>query len=159
MGYSKTASLLTRGIIENVLRHIYFTDHLIEFGRMNKGPKWYLSMEDLFSYAKNHPDFERTEPRFDAIAKLATLYGDLSASVHGRAVKDLETRIALGRIKYEDDIGTKHVDAVKKCAEAVNFLLAIFHREKVHKFQAEDKRIILRSMPTPARAIWKQFDD
>src|SRR5208337_5661046 len=45
MGYGKTAKLLTRGIIENTLRHLYFSDHPIEFARMNREAKWYLTME------------------------------------------------------------------------------------------------------------------
>src|SRR5712671_4757978 len=36
MGYGKTATLLARGVIENTLRHIYFSDHPIEFARMNR---------------------------------------------------------------------------------------------------------------------------
>ena len=42
MGYGKTAKLLTRGVIENTLRHIYFSDHPVEFLRMNRDRKWYV---------------------------------------------------------------------------------------------------------------------
>src|ERR1700678_1705829 len=57
MGYSKTAKLLIRGISENVLRHIYFSDHPIEFGRMNREKKWFMTQDQLCDYAKNHPAF------------------------------------------------------------------------------------------------------
>src|SRR6266404_2741112 len=40
MGFSKTTKLLVRGIVENTLRHIYFSDHPVEFLRMNRGKKW-----------------------------------------------------------------------------------------------------------------------
>src|SRR5271157_4323404 len=94
MGYGKTTKLLTRGIVENTLRHLYFSDHPIEFERMNREQKWYVSLEDLFDYAKIHPAFLRTESRFDAISRLASLHSDLSAGVHGRQVQDLEMRLA-----------------------------------------------------------------
>ncbi len=55
MGYSKTAKLLIRGISENALRHIYFSDHPIEFARMNRERKWFLTQEQLYDYARNHP--------------------------------------------------------------------------------------------------------
>ncbi len=56
---------------------------------MNREPKWYVRLEDLFDYAKIHPAFLRTESRFDAINRLASLHSDLSAGVHGRQVQDL----------------------------------------------------------------------
>lgn len=51
-GYSKTAKLLIRGVSENALRHIYFSDHLIEFIRMNREGKWYQTIE-LFAIMPN----------------------------------------------------------------------------------------------------------
>ena len=54
-GYIKTPSLLTRGIIENTLRYLYFSDHPVEFQKMNSEKKWYLETKDLFEYAASHP--------------------------------------------------------------------------------------------------------
>src|SRR5437870_9742518 len=64
MGYGKTAKLLTRGIVENTLRHLYFSDHPVEFERMNRDAKWYVRMDDLFDYIKVHPLFLQTEKKF-----------------------------------------------------------------------------------------------
>jgi hypothetical protein len=158
MGYGKTAKLLTRGIIENALRHVYFSDHPIEYGRMNRDKKWFLSMEDLHDYAKIHPDFLKTETKFDAIGQLKSLYSELSGGVHGRTVHDLEMRSALKKIVYEPVAATKEVERLRKCTEAVSFLLAIFHADKVRTFAAEDRRIIMRSMPARARAIWSEHE-
>ena len=156
MGYSKTTKLLTRGIIENTLRYVYFYDHPVEFARMNRDTKWYLTMESLFDYAKIHPVFLESEPRFDAINRLSTLYSELSAGVHGRTVNDLEMRLALSRIKYLAGTAKKETALIEKCAEAANFVLAMFHREKMRTFQSEDKRIILRTMNPGARRVWKE---
>jgi hypothetical protein len=158
MGYSKTAKLLVRGVMENTLRHIYFSDHPIEFERMNRDKKWYLAIEQLCEYAKIHPVFRRTEKKFDAVNQISSLYSDLSAGVHGRTVRDLEMRLALKKIVYDRAAAVKEEDLLRRCAEAANFLLAMFHREKMRAFQAEDRRIILRNMPARARQLWTEHE-
>jgi hypothetical protein len=158
MGYGKTAKLLIRGILENVLRHLYFADHPIEFERLNREKKWYVTIEQLCDYAKLHPVFLRVEERFDAINQTNSLYSDLSAGVHGRAVRNLEMRRALCQIFYEQAAATQEAESVRKCAETTSFLLAMFHREKVRAFQPEDRRIILGAMPPRARQVWTDYE-
>lgn len=153
MGYGKTAKLLTRGIIENTIRHIYFSDHPIEFIRMNMDRKWYVSIEDLFQYSLTHPIFSRTESMFDAISKLKTAYDDLSAGIHGRRVKDLEMRVSLKGITYQHDAVTAETLLVERCAGPVNFILSMFHRERLRRFEPSDRSIILRTMPPVARNV------
>jgi hypothetical protein len=157
MGYGKTAKLLTRGIVENTLRHIYFSDHPIEFGRMNRESIWYMKTGDLWGYLKEHPAFLETERKFDAIARLSSLHSDLSAGIHGRQVQDLEMRVALGKIKYSDQMAGKEMALIERCTESSNFLLAVFHRQKMAKFELEDRRIILRTMPPRARQVWAEL--
>lgn len=158
MGYIKTSKLLTRGIVENTLRHIYFADHPIEYARMNRDKKWYMGIGELCDYAKLHPEFLKTESKFDAIAQLSSLYSDLSGGVHGRTVRDLEMRSALQKIAYDEASAKKEIELLRRCAEAVNFILAIFHADKVRAFAAEDRRIIMRSMPTRARSTWSEYE-
>lgn len=153
MGYSKTAELLTRGIIENTLRHIYFSDHPVEFGRMNRDVRWYMTIDALLEYARSHPVFMESERQFDAINRISSLYHDLSGGIHGRTVQHLETRVALRKIVYDQMTAERHARQVQKCAEAANFLIAIFHRDQVASFQAIDRRIILRTLPAKARQI------
>lgn len=154
MGYGKTAKLLIRGIIENTLRHLYFSDHPVEFERMNREPKWYVRLEDLFDYAKVHPAFLRTETRFDAINRLASLHSDLSAGVHGRQVHDLEMRLALKKIVYSQAEAAKQTHLIEGCAQSANFILAVFHQERLAHFQSEDRRIILQTIPPRGRQVW-----
>jgi putative alpha-1,2-mannosidase len=158
MGYSKTAKLLIRGIAENTLRHVYFSDHPVEFDRMNREKKWFLSFEQLCEYAKNHPKFWQLESLFDSVNRTSTVYSELSAGVHGRTVRDLEMRVALQRIAYDQAIANFDAELLRRCTEAVNFLLAIFHRDQVRKFQAEDRRIILRTLVPRARQLWTEHD-
>jgi hypothetical protein len=157
-GYSKTPKLLMRGILENTLRHIYFSDHPVEFARMNRAEKWYLSMEDLLEYAKAHPDIERAESRFDALCRMKGLYGELSAGIHGRRVSDLEMRVALEKITYDEELAAKQTVLVERCAEASNFLLTVYQRVRFGLFGLEDRRVILRTMNAGARSTWKELD-
>lgn len=152
-GYVKTTNLLTRGIIESALRYIYFFDHPIEYQMMNSGRKWYMEPRELFEYANSHPGLAHVETKFGALAKLRSLYSDLSGSVHGGRVEDLEMRVALNKIVFEQKALDKHVAFIERCAEAVNFVLSTFHVEKVRAFQAEDRRIIMRSISAPGRQI------
>lgn len=156
MGYSKTAVLLTRGIIENTLRHLYFFDHPIEFRKMNRETKWFLRMVDLFDYAKTHPALIESQKRFDAVDRLSNLYSDLSSGVHGRAVMDLEMRIALDKIVCSAALAKKHADLIERCASAANFLIAVLHGQKMARFQPEDRLIILQTMPRQARRAWRE---
>src|SRR5271157_2200872 len=141
MGYGKTAKLLTRGIIENTLRHVYFSDHPIEFERMNREHKWFIRMDELFEYAKIHPALHHSE---------------LSAGIHGRRVRDLEMRVALNKITFSVKAAKAEVKLIERCAESANFLLAVFHRTAVTQFQQEDRRIILRTIPPRARQVWDE---
>ena len=156
LGYGKTVKLLTRGIIENTLRHVYFSDHPVEFRKMNQDGKWFMPTADLFTYVKTHPKLILTEKRFDAINRLSSLYSELSAGVHGQAVADLEMRISLEKIAYAGPSARKDVDLIERCASASNFLLAVYHGQAVAKFQPEDQLIILQTMPPRARKAWRE---
>ena len=156
MGYVKTTKLLNRGIIENTLRHVFFSDHPVEFLKMNRENKWFMHIEELIRYTKSHPILEDSELRFNALARINDLYGNLSAGIHGRRVRDLEMRTALNRISYNDTTAQSLSALVKQTAEAVNFVLATFHRDKVERFQTEDRRIILQTMSRQARRAWNQ---
>ena len=100
-GYNKSSKLLTRGIIENVVKHVYFCDHPVEFARMHLPKKWYITVSELFDYMKHHPAFDDTRDKFDAVANLAGIYSELSEFVHGGTVRHLEMKEALEEIAVE----------------------------------------------------------
>ncbi|UWZ83375.1 hypothetical protein [Occallatibacter riparius] len=157
-GYSKTPKLLMRGIIENTLRHVYFSDHPVEFTRMNIEEKWYVSVEELMDYTKVHPDFRKTEVKFAALDRLRNLYSELSAGIHGRKVSDLEMRTALEKIVYEEDLAARLTSLVERCVEISNFFLTVFQRARFNDFSVEDRRVILRTLDARARSIWREIE-
>lgn len=157
IGFSKTAKLLMRGIIENTLRHVYFSDHPVEFAVMNQDKKWYLEMKELLEYAKEHPDYSLSEPKFDALAKLRSLYSELSGGVHGGKVSNLEMRVALSKIVFDKTAAAKDAGSLEKVVEACNFTLAIYHREQLRHFAEADRRTILQSVSKKARQVLGDF--
>ena len=157
MGFSKTAKLLMRGIIENVLRHVYFSDHPVEFAVINADKKWYLEMKELLDYARRHPDYSLSEAKFDALGKLSSLYSELSGSVHGGKVSNLEMRSALSKIVFDKVMAVKDAGLLEKVVEACNFVLAIYHREQLRRFAEADRRTILQSMSPKGRQVFGNF--
>jgi len=158
MGYGKTPRLLIRGIAENTIRHLYFSDHPVEFRRMNREQKWFPSVEDLFDYPRNHDVLMELESKFDAVNRLKTLYGELSATVHGRRVQDLQLCKSLRMIEFVESVFEKQVAEIERCAASVNFLLAGFHSRQFNDLHREDRQIILGSMPSRARQVLKGLE-
>jgi hypothetical protein len=154
MGYGKSTKLLTRGVIENTLRHVYFSDHPVEFMRTNIEGNFFLTITELFEYLTNHPDLCQAESQFNAITRLRSLYKELSAGVHGKKVQDLEMRISLNKISFNQVSFEEHKKIVERCAEACNFLIAAFHRQQMRAFEKEDRQIILSTMRAQARQVW-----
>jgi hypothetical protein len=150
-GFVKPFKLLARGFVENTLRHIYFIDHRIEFEKMNRLPKWYVSVEELFDYALDHPLLRDAEKQFDAINRMKMLYTDLSAAVHGRRVQDFQMKIALSKITYDDALFVEEAKTLARCTEAVNFTLASFHLTQFRSFDLPDRKIILSSLSQSAK--------
>ena len=142
-------------MIENVLRHIYFRDHPVEFERANRERKWFMSVDGLFKYATSHYVFCEDKASGRAIQELRELYDELSATVHGRKVAHLEMRAALLEVVFDQDVFDKQCVYVAKCAEAANFLLLVFHRDQASRFPDESRRIILDTLGAQARQAWQ----
>jgi hypothetical protein len=154
MGFLKSVALLLRGVIENAARHIYYTDHPVEFDRANTGRRWFVPTTDLFEYLNEHPVFAATERRFAAISQLRNVYDQLSADVHGRTVAHLQMRRALSSFRFDGTVFRSHLRRIEQGVEAVNFLLLIFHQQRVRSFPVESRRTILTTLRSEARRIF-----
>jgi hypothetical protein len=153
MGYSKTTKLLTRCIIENVFRHIYYSDHPVEFEKLSLPSKSYMPYRELLEYIKVHPIYEVTEKKFDAISRLSNLYGELSNFVHGVKSEHMEMRRSLKAIRLTTDNILQEARHIKKCTESANFILAIYHKDIFARKPLEDKCVITQTLSRNARQI------
>jgi hypothetical protein len=155
MGFKKSSGLHTRGIIENLMRHVYFLDHRIEYQRQNLDLKWYMSAEQLFDYARNHPLFTQTEAKFNALGRLRQFYSEISAEVHGAKTVHLDQHTALKDLMLDMEIFKKQVVLTEKTVASVNFLLVVFHAERLIKIPANFQKVLFSTMPSRARQVAK----
>lgn len=153
LGFRKPASILIRGILENVLRHVYFSDHPIEFERINSAQKWYLKNDELYDYIKIHPRFTGIEIKFDSINRMKSLYDDLSADIHARRLSNLELRKGLVDIKYDQQQFAGLVSFTKRASECSNFILSIYHKDVIKRIPLHFSTIITNTLPSKARRV------
>ncbi len=153
MGYNKTTLLLVRSVIENVLRHVYYYDHEVEFEKLNEEADWYFAVRDLFPYVLGHPKFRDYEKKYDAICRLKNLYHELSAHVHGMKAIHLEMRAGLRSIVPDQATMQEHAALLKRCAEAANFLLVVFHRKVFQPKPDEETAPVMSVIPSKARRV------
>ncbi len=153
MGYFKTSSLLIRGVVECLLKHIYYSDHPVEYELLQLNDSNYTPVRQMFDYLYKHPLFIATEEKFDAINRLKVLYGDLSSTVHGVKIKNLQMKTGLASIRPEKNILVDIVALLKKCIESINFILIIYHRNYFNKLHLHDREVLLRALPKKAKQI------
>ncbi len=158
IGFKKSSRLLARGVIENLMRHVYFLDHPVEFERQNLDAKWYMSAEQLFDYARNHPRFTQTEVKFNALGRLRKLYGELSAEVHGGKSVHLDQYTALKDMKLDMNAFNNQVSFVENTAGSVNFVLLIFHSDRMSKIAPSFQKVLFATMAKKARRVAKGLE-
>lgn len=155
IGFKKSSRLLTRGVVENLMRHIYFSDHPIEYKRQNLDAKWYMSAEQLFDYARNHPLFTQPEKKYNALGRLRQLYNELSAEVHGGKAAHLDQYRALKDVKLNMQALARQVSFLEQTVANTNFLLVIFHSDRLNKIPSNFQKVIFETMPKKARQTAK----
>ena len=110
-------------------------------------------MKELQEYAQGHPDYLSEAVWQKCVETLISLYSELSASVHGQRVTELEFRRYLCDIKFMHKDVVKESLLVGKTVVAINTLLTIFYHPQFLAFPIEDRRAILRSLPSPTRGM------
>jgi len=153
MGYRKTTMLLMRGIIEDVIRYVYYYDHPIEFLRVNLEKNWYISIADHFTYLKNHPLYLKTEKKFDAVGRLKNLHQEISLFVHGLRLTHMEMHLGLKKVKLSPSILKRQANFIQRVVESSNFILAVFHKTGLSKLHPDDQKVVLLTFPPAARRI------
>ncbi len=151
VGFSKTARLLVRGMVENLVRYIYFVDHPVEFDRLHGPQKWFPFFKDLSEYAQNHPHFDGDTLWRQALVDLSSIYSELSESVHGQRVTDLEMRSEISSVQLVAVTAETEATLVKRAATSINLVLAMFHSDQYLNLSAEEKRIVSRNFSKPMR--------
>lgn len=150
LGYKKPVALLLRGILENLLRHIYYYDHPIEFTLLETGH--HVTVKDLLIYAKLHPKFAGNKRLIHALTEIDQLYSEISKQVHAQSLDHMQLTKALEELKFDNNFFNWYYKQLKYISALANLLLAVFHSE-YDTFDADFKRLIIRRIKKGDRCI------
>ncbi len=150
-GYQKSVSLLMRSLIESLMRHVYFSDHPVEYARAHRNTEWHVPIRDLIEYLFHLPRLEDLRKKFDAPVHVKDLYAGLSTRVHAARVDRMEMRSALASIAFDESVFAKQVESFAKCTEVANFVLSAFHTDRVRRFPPAHRQIIVNTIGTQGR--------
>jgi hypothetical protein len=156
LGYRKPVALLLRGVLENVLRHVYYADHPVEHEWAQAAPGSYETVAFYRDYMKRLISSRRTgtRGRFDATSETQALYDLLSAQVHGRRVVDLEMRRALRDVRFEAGWFRTFAETTRRCAQVANFVLLAYHGDR--RLDAQTRRVLLDTLSQSARRTLRE---
>lgn len=150
-GYAKTPLLLMRCCIESAVKHAYFWDHQIEYERYGTDD-FKLPPRESWDYLGKHPLLKSLQPQWDCNNKLSSCYGQISLHIHGtRSFQEAPLRM-LGEIELSPETLQQQLAFLEQAAANINFLLAAIQRGRLERFDDEYRAILLRTMPSEARA-------
>jgi hypothetical protein len=143
IGCKKAANLLLRGIIENVLRHLYYFDHPIEFTFITQDEE-YISFKDLVAYLRKHPSFRGLIEKCECLEMLQQTYKTTSKFIHAQGLRFMQLSRALKDIKFDQRFFEWYIKKLKVVASNLNLLLVLFHFEDFRSMNPEFKKVVLK---------------
>lgn len=136
-GLRESSLLLCRLIIENFLKHVYYSDHPVEFSNMATER---MSIKDFKEYLVSHPKYDKKILVKREVDVIANLYSELSVIIHN-SKPTFHSHMLLNAIKRNSISVALEVEKyICRIAPRVLFLLIIFEKDI---FQRRTKREIL----------------
>jgi len=145
IGYNKSTSILLRSSIENILRHIYFFDHRIEFTFYEESG-FYIKQDDMYNYLKKHPIFRNVCEKVNLINLLSSKYSELSEIIHGKSAIKNNIIDCLKNVKFEQNLFEKYYVLFLMFGNLFNFILCRFHEETLNKMDSKKQKFIFSLM-------------
>ena len=134
LGFKKPVALLLRSAIEDLLRHIYYFDHKIEFEKLEKKPSSYELMNDLWQYARKHPRLEKIFEKSNVIASLENDYAVFSRFVHSTSTFHMNLTKSMSEIGFDVEFFEKYGSNVSTLAKRIHFVLFTFCCKSIEGF-------------------------
>jgi hypothetical protein len=143
LGNKRTAKLLERAVIEDLLRYIYYYHHEIEHKLLQLEPNKYETIKSLFEYAGTHPFFRDDSELKASLSVLQSKYSELSKEIH------VSTTSRMTIIKDIISVNKPVADAdelnnLKTISQYVVFLLCHFHKDKYAKLSLDEKALLVQ---------------
>lgn len=156
IGFKKPVALLLRSAIEDLLRHIYYYDHQIEFEKLEKKPSSYVKIDDLWQYAKKHPRLEKLFEKSKSVDLLENYYAVFSRFVHSTSTSHMNLTKSLSEIGFDGEFFKEYVEKVSDLAANIHFILFAFYQKALDSFSPPWKSFLLDMIPkTHRRLLWK----
>lgn len=150
-GFKKPVALLLRSTIEDVLRHIYYYDHVVEFQRLEQSPTNHQKVRDLWQYAKDHPKLGDIFENSKSAGYLKNEYSILSGFVHSTGTNNMSLTKCMSEVNFENEYFKDFTDKICKLSASFNFILLEFYQQNLTHFNPQWKNYILYLIPQSLR--------
>ncbi|MDI6655021.1 MAG: hypothetical protein QME59_03960, partial [Candidatus Hydrothermarchaeota archaeon] len=158
MGFKKPVSVLFRGMIENSLKHIYFIDHPVEFEWLATKPKYYITIDDLCNYIKDHSSFKSVVRIVDIVDITTRKYDKFSRLIHGRGISNMQLVKSLSNIRRDEEFIAEYSSDLSEMGNVINLMFGIFHKKKFNRFNNHFRKLILSCMDSKNRRIFHEVE-
>lgn len=128
IGFQKPVKLLLRNLIEDLLNHIYYYDHKIEYERLNYDKKFYNNISDLWEYLKNHPDLKNIINKNESMSNIKQKYSELSKYVHSQNTEHMHNINTIDELKFNINFFNEYMKEIIQIIDCINYFLFIFYK-------------------------------
>lgn len=153
IGFKKPVALLLRSAIEDLLRHVYYYDHQIEFEKLERKPSSYVKINDLWQYAKKHPRLEKLFEKSKSIDLLENDYAVFSRFVHSSSTSHMNLTKSLSEIGFYEEFFKDYTEKVSVLAGNTHFVLFAFYEKALESFNPPWKSFLLDMIPKLYRGL------
>lgn len=153
-GNRRNLHLYTRASIEDFLRYIYYFDHKIEHLLLQSEPTKYQNFDFLIKWVKNYPSLKPYKNSINvACSVLSSRYAELSRTIHGTTLEDLELLDNLKAIYHTLPNPSEEKQIIKSTFGSIFYILSIFHKNKYNTFSFDERMIICQHLSSREKQI------
>jgi hypothetical protein len=156
MGYKNAASLSIRRCIENLLRHVFFFDHPIEYKRYNDA-EYLITFKQLLDYLKFNPLLEKAYLRTEIPSQLGAKYSELSILVHSNLINDKGIVDCLSLIEFDLPFFKKAYDSLNLIGRDIIFTLCFFHSDIYRSYSFPQRAFLLSILNSKSKKIFQNL--
>jgi len=142
LGNKRTLHLYERACIEDFLRYFYYFDHKIEHLLLQTRPTRFENIDFLIDWVRNYPTLEAHKDQvLNSCNELTSAYKELSRTVHGTTISDIELSDSLKDLHGPLQQPIKERDLMNLIFRNVFFLLSLFHIGELQTFNLDERRL------------------
>jgi len=145
LGFRKQAALAIRQVLEDVLRHVYFSKHEVEFGWL-KREKYFMPWSELLDYLTRSLFYHQRKLEKRVGLTLKRLYSDLSKFVHVKSPDYAQPSSSLRQIKFNREFFEYYCAQTSESMNCCNATLLLFRWDDFLAFDLETRRTIKQSI-------------